>query len=103
MNQTTEEIIASDSLERIKSIIQNGDFWGSPGAAKTSAEALNGILSFRQSFGTLEKRENPKKILGETLTKEDLADWLTEQKLAQVKASKQDKPKPTDGEAPTDA
>ncbi len=47
MNETTEEIIARLAKDRAKTILENGDYWSSPGAAKTSAEAVGTLLSYR--------------------------------------------------------
>ncbi len=47
MTETTEEIIARLAKDRAKTILENSDYWSSPGAAKTSAEAIGTLLSYR--------------------------------------------------------
>jgi hypothetical protein len=45
MTETTEEIIARLAKDRAKTILENGDFWGSPGAANTSATAITALVA----------------------------------------------------------
>jgi len=45
MTETTEESIARLAKERAKTILENGDFWGSPGAANTSAQAITTLIA----------------------------------------------------------
>jgi len=47
MTETTEEAIARLAKERAKTILETGDFWSGPGAAKTSSEAVGMLLSYR--------------------------------------------------------
>jgi len=47
MNETTEELIAKLAKDRAKTILENSDFWSGPGSAKTSAEAVGTLLSYR--------------------------------------------------------
>jgi len=47
MTETTEQTIARLAKERAKTILENGDFWGSPGAANTSAQCIGTLLSYR--------------------------------------------------------
>jgi len=42
-----EQAIATLAKDRAKTILENGDFWGSPGAANTSAQAIGTLLSYR--------------------------------------------------------
>jgi hypothetical protein len=45
MTETTEQIITRLAKERVKTILENGDFWGSPGAANTSATAITTLIA----------------------------------------------------------
>jgi hypothetical protein len=47
MTETTEETIARIAKERAKTILENSDYWSGPGPAKTSAEAVGTLLSYR--------------------------------------------------------
>jgi hypothetical protein len=47
MTETTEETIARLAKERAKTILENSDYWSGPGPAKTSAEAVGTLLSYR--------------------------------------------------------
>ena len=40
-----EKQIAEAALQQAKAILDNKDFWGGPGAAKTSADTLGQLLS----------------------------------------------------------
>jgi len=50
MTETTEEIIARLAKDRAKTILENGDYWSSPGAAKTSAEAVSILIGYEYSL-----------------------------------------------------
>ena len=69
---TTEEQIATMAKDRVKKILENGDFWGSPGASKTSAEAIGTLLSYRWQlesvFAPLETEETPAAVVKEKRT-----------------------------------
>jgi len=53
--QTTEEQIAKLAKDRAKTILENGDFWGSPGAANTSATAVTALVALGNSPVTIAK------------------------------------------------
>jgi hypothetical protein len=58
MNETTEEIIARLAKDRAKTILENSDYWSSPGAAKTSAEAIHTLLSYRWQLQPAEDEDD---------------------------------------------
>lgn len=47
--------------DRAKTILQNGDLWSSPNAAKASAEALQVLGSVIEQFQPLEPKPEPVK------------------------------------------
>lgn len=53
MTETTEQIIANLAKDRAKTILENSDFWSGPGSAKTSAEAVGTLLSYRWQLETV--------------------------------------------------
>jgi hypothetical protein len=65
MTETTEETIARLAKERAKTILENSDYWSGPGPAKTSAEAVGTLLSYRWQL------ETPPPALNEPLVAEE--------------------------------
>jgi hypothetical protein len=62
MTETTEETIARIAKERAKTILENSDYWSGPGPAKTSAEAVGTLLSYRWQLETPKPEEIPEPI-----------------------------------------
>jgi hypothetical protein len=52
---TTEEQIAKLAKDRAKTILENGDFWSSPGAANTSATAVTALVELVKQVSPLSR------------------------------------------------
>lgn len=67
MTETTEQIIANLAKDRAKTILENGDFWSGPSAAKTSAEAVGTLLSYRWQLESPSKPADPDSLINEAV------------------------------------
>ena len=81
MTETTEETIARLAKERAKTILENSDYWSGPGPAKTSAEAVGTLLSYRWQL------ESPPLALSDEKTpvEESPAVVVKEKRIAKAK------------------
>lgn len=73
-------LISQLALDRAKTILENADFWGGPGAAKTSAET---VTILRALGGDAPKDAPPAKVEKAPKVKEEPAPKADESKLVE--------------------